>query len=450
MKPKGDPLALADLAIEMAIKAGADAADAYVRSASDLAVEVRNGEVESLKQASTLGMGLRLMAKGRTVLVHTTDSSGFAILRMIQRGIDMAAALPEPKERALFAPAKILHGMPHPDPDLQSEPFKEKTARLIDLEKAMRSVPGVVSSVGASYGEVDGEMALVNSRGLRLYSPFCRLSLYAECIAERDEQTTTGGKYVTVSARSRLPEAEHIGRQAGERAVALLGARPVRSTKVPVIFAPQTGWTLLRCLVNPLRGDYVVQQRSYLADRLGKKVAADGVTIRDNALLSRGPASRAFDGEGSPATDTTVIRNGVLSAYLTDLSSAAKLGVACGGNAVRESYSARPQIGTSNFYLEPGPESPAEIISSTQRGLLVTVLSGWWVGMSPSTDVFSAAAMGHWIEDGEIAHPVRGITIGGAVRDMLGSIDRIGNDLEFTAETRTPTFRVAEMAISGT
>jgi PmbA protein len=216
-----------------------------------------------------------------------------------------------------------------------------------------------------------------------------------------------------------------------------------------VIFTPETGWTLLLCLTRPLAGHNVAQQRSYMEGKLGEQIASPGVNVRDNALLPQGASRRAFDGEGTPSRDLRLVKDGQLMTYLTDLASAAKLGIEPGGNAVRGSYDAKPQIRSSNLYLEAGNMSPAEIVRQTDRGLLLSYLSGWWVGMSPVTDTFSAAAMGFWIEKGERVHPVRGVTIGGSLQEMLKSIDWIGNDLRHLAPTTTPTFRITEMAISG-
>jgi PmbA protein len=272
----------------------------------------------------------------------------------------------------------------------------------------------------------------------------------AEAIAERGGESYSGGRYCDASARKYLIDPEIFGRTAGERAVSLLGARPVPTTRAPVIFTPYTGWAFMVCLSQPLRGNFVVQERSYFADQLGQKVASDLVNIRDNALLERGSARRAFDGEGTPSRNLPLIEKGVLRNYLTDLASAAKLGVQPGGNTVRRSYDSDPEIRGSNYYMEAGTHDPKQIVKETKRGLVLDILSGWWVGMSPVSDTFSSAVMGFWIEDGEIAHPVKGISIGGSLREMLQSIDRVGTDLEFNGSTTTPTFRVGEMAISGT
>lgn len=449
---KEDVLRLADRAVEIALKVGEGIVDveAYVVAASRISMDVRNGEIENLAMSDSLGLGLRMTSRDRTVFVHSTDTSGLAILTLARQAVEMAASLPEPKEPTPFAAARLIDGLPHPDPDLQSEQIERKQARLVQVENAMSAVPGVSRAVAASYAENDGEIAMASTRGLRLYTPFANVHVSCECIAERDGQSATGGNYISVASRSRLPEPERIGRQAGERAVALLGARPVPTVKAPVIFSRLTGWAVLRRLIPALRGDFVAQQRSFLGDQLGQPIAAPQVTIRDNAHLLGGAASRPFDGEGVPTTNLTLVEKGELRSFLTDVGSAQKLGLPNTGNSGRDGYNSLPQIGTTNLYLEPGDVSPEEIIRQTRRGLLVTVLSGWWVGMSPTSDTFSSAVMGQWIENGEIAHAVRGITIGGNLREMLAGIDRIGNDLEFIAETCAPTFRVAEMAISGT
>lgn len=445
-----DELDVATNAVVVALREGADAAEAYLRTASQLDLELRNGEIENLRRASSCGLGLRVTVNRRTALVHTTDVSPGSLRMLAAKGVEVARSLPEPGEVTAFASPQDVNTMPHPDPELRAEPLEAKRARLVAMEAAMTSVPGVSRSVGVAWSESDGVVALANSEGVGLRRPFCSIEADAECVAEKGEQSSSGGRHVWACSRVNAPMPELIGRDAGTRAVELLDARPVPSTKAPVIFTPYTGWTLPVYLVQPLRGDHVVRGRSYLAGKLGETVAAPGVTIRDNPLLSQGPRRRSFDGEGSPTRDLPLVENGVLTDYLTDLNSAAKLGVRCGGNANRDSYDSRIEIGTTNLYMGPGPYSPEEIVNATDKGFMVTVVSGWWLGLSPATDTYSSAAMGFWIENGEVVHPVRGVSIGGAVREMLKSIDMIGNDLAFTAPTTTPTFRVAEMAISGT
>jgi PmbA protein len=445
-----DPLSTASYAVEAAMKMGARAAEAYVRSARDLSIDLRNNEIESVSQADSLGLGLRVSVDGRTLLVHTTSMSGTGVLKLAEQAVEMAHALPAPKEPTLFAKPAEASEAPHLDPDLAAETHDAKVTRLREIERVMLAVKGVTASGGIGYQETDGEIALANSNGVKRYTPICRIEIGAEAIAESGGEPSSGGRYTAACARRFLLDNETLGREAGQRAVDMLGARPVASARVPVIFTPYVGWAVLAYTVPPTRGDNVTRGRSYLAGQIGQRIAAEGVSIIDDPLMREGAGRRPFDGEGTPCRTLPIIENGILRSYLTDLSSAQTLGVDPGGNTARGTYASRPEIGTSTHYMRAGGVPPQEIIRRTQRGLLLTSLSGWWVGLSPVTDTFSSAAMGFWIEKGEIAHPVKGVSVGGNLREMLSAIDLVGNDLAFTHETNTPTFRVAEMAVSGT
>jgi len=449
MSKVDNPVELASRIVDVALRAGASEADSYLRLSKNTNLSVRNGEIESIKQSNTVGLALRVTINGATALAHTTDTGQIGLMKLAMQAVDMAKILPKPKDPVVYAEAVENLTGAHPDPALAGESMDAKVSRLVAIEDAMMSVSGVTGSGGAHYSEADGETVLVNSNGVELYSPFSHLELSAEAYAEKDGESYTGGRYIEASARRHLKDPELIGKDAGWRAVSQIGAKQVPSTRASVIFTPYTGWTVLSCLAAPLRGDNVAQGRSYLADQMGKQIAASAVTIIDDPTMPDGPQHRAFDGEGVPARKITMIDGGVLSSYFTDLSSAGKLGVQPGGHGLRGSYNSKPAIGTSNYYLVAGDKTPESIIKETKRGLLLNSLAGWWVGISPVNDAFSSAVTGFWIEDGEIAYPVRSTSIAGSLREMLGSIDRVGNDLDFLAPTTTPTFRVPEMAISG-
>ncbi len=445
-----NPIELATKVVDVALDAGAIEADVYLQSSNNIDLSLRNGELESVRQASTTGLALRVTVNGSTALVHTTDMGLIGLMKLVMQAVEMAKILPRPKDPIVYANTTENHAGFHPDPGLAGESVDAKVKRLAVIEKAMLSVSGVSASGGTSYSENDGEIALVNSNGVKLYSPFSRIELSAEAYAEDDEASYTGTGYNQVSSRATLKDPEVIGREAGQRAASQVGARQIPSTSAPVIFTPQTGFTFMTCLASPLRGDNVALGRSYFADQIGQKIAGSNITIIDDPTMDSGPASRAFDGEGMPARKMTMIADGVLQSYFTDLLSATKLGCEPGGHGVRGSYNSKPGIGTSNYSLAPGNKSRESIIKETGRGLLLNSLSGWWVGISPVNDAFSSAITGYWIEDGAIAYPVKSTSIAGSLRDMLGSIDMIGDDLRFAASTATPTFRVAEMSISGT
>lgn len=445
-----DPIMIGLDAVEAAKQAGAELAEAYVQFSTSLDIRVRNGQVEDVRRATSRGVGIRVTRAERTALVHTNDISGIPLMQMAARAVEITHALPGGAEQPIYAAPRQIDAFAHSDPDLLAEPIEKRTARLIETERAMLAVAGVSRSGGTNWSETDSEVALVNSLGLSLYAPSCQIQLSAEAIAERDGESYSGSRYVEVPARRLLPDMIACGEDAGRRAVEMLGARPVATTRAPVIFTPRTGWTLLAALNGALRGDNVVRGRSYLAGRLGEPIAAPGVTIRDNPHRPDSPGRHAFDAEGTPTQNLALVDHGLLAGYLTDLHSATELGLAPGGHATRGSYAQGTDIGTSLFYMEPGAQTPEQILAECDRALLVTQLSGWWVGISPAQDSFSSAAMGIWIEKGERAYPVRGVTIAGSLLEMLRGIDRVGNDVEFFNSTTTPTFRVSEMAISGT
>lgn len=445
----GVALDAAVFAVHAAESCGADGCDAYVRTASEIDLEVRRGEAENLQEAITRGLGLRVLVEGRVALVHTTDLSPRALTALAAKAIEIARNLPPSAEPLELAPVTPVLPHDHQDPSLRDQPVSQTVEWLAEVERALLGVPGIAEATAVKWSQSDRVIAFANSRGLALQTADCGITIEAEAMAHRDGQTSTGACYVEVPSRRRLPDPSWIGTTAAERAMMVAGARGIPSCKVPVIFPPWMGWTVIVWLAQALRGDHVASGRSYLAGRIGTAVASPLVTISDLPHDLRGPEHRPFDAEGTPTSDRVLIEGGILSSYLTDRRSARKLGVEPGGHAVRGSYTQAPEVGGSNFLMAPGAHDADAIIASTPRGLLVTNLSGWWLNMSPATDVFSAAAMGIWIEGGERAYPVRGITIAGTIREILAAVDMVGSDLRVVGRITTPTFRVAEMTVSG-
>jgi PmbA protein len=144
-----------------------------------------------------------------------------------------------------------------------------------------------------------------------------------------------------------------------------------------------------------------------------------------------------------------VLRDGVLDSFLFDTRSARKAGSATTGNAVRSGFRDLPGVGSTNFILQKGTTSPEEMLASTDRGLWVKNLAGWWVGINSATGDFSSGARGLWIENGQVVHPVKNVTIASNILDMLGAVDAVGDDLEIRFPTIGPSFRVSEMRLGG-
>jgi PmbA protein len=196
-----------------------------------------------------------------------------------------------------------------------------------------------------------------------------------------------------------------------------------------------------------VNGDAIYREASFLRGRLGQPVAHASVTVIDDGMRRGGFGSRPFDAEAVPTRRTVVIDHGVLSSYLLNTYTARKLQLLSTGNASR-ALAGNPGVGAGNLYLEPGTQSPNEIIRSIQRGLYVTEFIG--SGINMVTGDYSRGAVGLWIENGELTYPVEEITVAGNLKEMLQNITMVGNDLEFRSSVAAPTVVVEGLTIGGT
>ena len=436
--------------LEQLIAAGAQQAEVFMEEGSTLDLDVREGKLEKISQAQTAAVGIRTIVNQKLSFVYTSDFAKDALMQTVKKAIALAeqASPSEYNKLPTEKPRKIV--MEIFDTEMRSVSIKRKVELLREMEAAaLKYDPTVKRSESVGYSEVSGTVGVSNTNGLSYSYDASSCHLGASVVAERDGKMETGYEEWTSCYLKRLPSPVELGKEAARRAVVLLGSKSVSSQKVPVVFDPQVGFTLLAALSQALRGDNVNKKMSYLAERLGEKIASELVTIRDNGRLPQGPASRPIDAEGVSTSDLALIEKGVLKSFIYDYSSALRAGKKPAGNAVRGSYKDLPQVGFSNYYMEKGSLKPQDIIKDTANGLYVTKLAGWWLGINPVAPDFSSAASGLWIKSGQFAQPVSGVTIASTVLDMLAGIDAVADDLVFKDAVRCPTFRVKEMSLSG-
>jgi PmbA protein len=237
-----------------------------------------------------------------------------------------------------------------------------------------------------------------------------------------------------------------VGRIAAARAIRRLGAVKVETQRVPVIFEPRVARTLLSNLFDAVEGRSVYRQASFLAGRLGEKIADERITLIDDGTIPHLFGSQPFDDEGVPTRRTPVIEKGVLKSYLLNTYTARKLGLKTTGNASR-GITGNAGIGHGNFFLEAGDKSPEQIVNSVRNGFYVTELIG--SGVNIVTGDYSRGAVGLWVRDGELAFPVSEVTIAGTLQEMLNGIAEIGRDLEFRGSVSAPTIMIGEMTVAG-
>jgi PmbA protein len=251
--------------------------------------------------------------------------------------------------------------------------------------------------------------------------------------------------YSSALHASDLESPEKIGRTAGERAVERLNPRKVSTRKVPVVFDLRVAGSLVSHLASAANGASVARKTSFLRDKMGDKLFADGIRIIDDPLRKRGLRSRPFDGEGVAGRRLALVEDGVLRSWLLDSATARELGLATTGHAQR-GVSSGPSPGASNLHLEAGALSPEALIADIADGFYVTDLIG--MGVNMVTGDYSRGASGFWIENGKRSYAVSEVTIAGHLTDIFRNLTP-ANDLEFRYGTNAPTVRLEGLTVAG-
>jgi PmbA protein len=243
-----------------------------------------------------------------------------------------------------------------------------------------------------------------------------------------------------------LEAPEQVGRIAAQRALRRLKPVKMETQKVTVIFDQNTARSLLDNVFDAVHGMSVYRHESFLAGKLGEKVASEKVTVVDDGTMPGLFGTTPFDDEGVPSRRTVVIENGILKSYLLNTYAARKLGLKTTGSASR-GLSGNAGIGHGNFFMTPGVETAEHIIAGVQNGFYVTELMGF--GVNIVTGDYSRGAAGLWIRNGELAFAVSEVTIAGNLKDMLMNLEAVGSDLEFRGSMAAPTLKIGEMTVGG-
>lgn len=442
---------LATSVVSRALKAGASAAESVVHEGSEFSTVVRMGQVETLKESGSRAIGLRVFQGQKTANTYSSDFTAEGIQRLISGAMDLVritsedpyAGIPDASQSgSLTGDLKLYYD------DVYSLPPEERIEYARRAERAaLEADRRMKNSDGGSFDAGAGHKILANSHGFVGEYQRSSCSVSAAPIAQ-DESGAMQRDYWYSLARtlSRLESAESVGREAARRTLRRLGARKIASTQVPVVLDPMVAGSILDNIFDAVNGDAIYRQSSFLAGKLGEKIAASNITVIDDGTIPGGFGTQPFDDEGIPTRRTMVIENGVLKSYLLNTYTAKKLGLKTTGNASR-GLAGTPGIGAGNFFLQKGDRTPQQMIGDIKRGLYVVQFLGFGVNMV--TGDFSRGASGLWIENGELAYPVEEITVAGNLKDMLNNISEIGNDLEFRGSLAAPTLRIDGMMIAG-
>ena len=457
------PASLRTLALQVlrnALRSGASDAEAVAYEADEFSALVRLGQVETLKESGSRAIGLRVFNGLRTASTSSSDLSPEGLEKLVEGAIalsritseDPFTGLPDESE---FGQLEGDLGLYFEDVNQQPPAERIEIARRCEAA-ALAFDTRIQNSAGGDFDASTSHKVMVNSRGFlgEQRRSYCGFS--AAPIA-MDEKGRMQRNYWYSSSRTTrlLDDPETIGRIAAERTLRHLGARPVKTQRVPIVFAPEIARGLIGNIFEAANGDAVYRHATFFDGMLGERVAGENVTVIDDGTLVfdkpngqriGGFGTSAFDGEGLPTRRTVLVENGILKSFVTNTYTARKLGIRSTGNASR-GLAGNPGIGAGNFFLQPGECTPEQLLAEVKQGLYVTETMGF--GVNLVTGDYSQGASGIWIENGELAFPVEEITVAGNLKDMYRNISAIADDLVFRSASASPTIRVEGMTVAG-
>jgi PmbA protein len=436
---------LARAVLARARAGGAHGCDCEVSEAYGLTVTVRKGKPDTLEHNRDRSLGVSIYfgerPKVRRGHASTSDLSPAAIEQTVDAALaiarhtaeDDAAGLPDPE---LLAKGRQDLDLFHPW-DLTSEEAIELARRC--EAGAFAASRKIRNSEGATVSTQQSQFVLANSHGFMQGYPGSRHYLSCAVIAEEKGLMQRDDWYSSSRVPGEIAEPVALGRYAGLRAAARLGARKIATCRVPVLFEAPAAIGLVGHFVSAVNGGNLYRKTSFLVDSLGKAVFSPHVHIEERPHEPRGSASTPFDDEGVATRPRSIVDGGVLQGYFLSSYSARKLGMASTGNA-----------GGHHNLIVRSREEGADfegMLRRMGRGLLVTELLGHGINMV--TGDYSRGAAGYWVEGGVIRYPVEEITIAGNLKEMFRNIVAIGSDVLVRSGRSCGSILVEGMTVAG-
>ncbi|MDX5364443.1 MAG: metalloprotease PmbA [Pseudazoarcus pumilus] len=425
--------------VELARARGADACETEVSEGYGQTASVRKSEVDTIEYNRDKGVGITVYIGQARGHASTSDFGDAALASTVDAALSIARfTAPDP---AAGLPDAALLARDVPDLDLYhpwAMPIEEAIALARRCEAAAYAAgPQITNSEGASVSTQQAHFVMANSLGFMGGYATSRHSASCSVIAGKGDGMQREFWYDSRRDAADLDDIESIGRKAGERAIARLGARQLSTCEVPVLFEAPVALTLLGNFTHAVSGGALYRKSSFLLDSLGEQVFSPLVSISERPHERKAFGSAPFDSEGVATHEREVVTDGVLGGYFLSSYSARKLGMQTTGNAG----------GSHHLVMASGDEGFDALVRRMERGLVVTELLGQ--GVNYVTGDYSRGAAGYWVEHGEIQHAVEEVTIAGNLRDMFRGIVGIGNDALPRSAKRCGSVLIERMKVAG-
>ena len=444
---------LIDKIFQKGRETGLNDMEVYYSEGSSLSLKVFQKDLDGYSLSESEGLSLRGVYKGKMGYSYTEKVDETSIDQLVKDAAENALIIDSEDEEYIFEGSKEYKKVDSFNQALSNVGEEQKINFVKSLEEeAFRLDKRIASVEVCIYGDGYGETIMSNTKGLFLRDKSNIAYTYIAVVAKDGEDIKTGMAYRTGNDFNAF-NAQDIAREAVDEALALLGARSVKSGDYNVIIRNSAAADLMEAFTGIFSAEAVQKNLSLLKGKLNEKIASDKFTLIDDPYMEGGLASKSFDGEGVACKYKKVVDKGVLKTYLYNLKTAKKDGVDTTGNASKGSYKSSIGISPSNFFVEKGERTLDEMVADIDKGILITELQGLHSGLNSVSGDFSLATLGFLIQDGKISRPVEQITMAGNYFDMLKNIEETGSDLKFgmpgEAYIGSPSLRIKKLSIAG-
>ena len=454
-------------ALTRLLPAGADDGDLYLEHSCSESLALEEGRVKHVSAATHQGLGARVIKGEAAGHAYTDRLETAAIMEAARSARTIAESGDSPTPVAIHATTASRNLYAGINPAQQID-FQRRKALLERLDAQARGIDPRVRQVFASISSTFSEIHIIRMDGSHIHDarPLVRLnvSVVVEENGKRETGNAGGGGRFSLARLVEEDEAGKLVEEAVRLALLNLDAREAPAGAMPVVLGP--GWPgilLHEAIGHGLEGDFNRKGTSVFSEKLGKQVAARGITVVDDGTIAERRGSLNVDDEGTPTSRTVLIEDGVLTGYLLDRQNARLMGKGSTGNGRRQSYAHPVLPRMTNTFMLAGNNDPADIIASLDRGIYAVNFGGGQVDITSGKFVFTTSEA-YYVEGGKIIYPVKGATLIGAGHEVLQKVSMIGNDLQLDPGVGTcgkggqavpvgvglPTLRIEELTVGGT
>lgn len=425
--------------LKLAKKHGADEASVAINHDTGFAVDVRMKEVETVAFSEDQGMSINVYIGNSKGSASSSDITDDALNNMVRAAIEIAEV--SASDPCFGLPDKELLTNDYTDLKLHF-PWNLTPEEAIEMavnceSHALQLDKRISNSDGVSVSTYDFSLGHANTYGFSNCLQSSRHSISCSLLAEDANGKQRDYDYTTSRAHVNLRSTEALAKSTVERTVSRLGAKPIKTQKVPVIFSSRISSGLFSSLISAVSGATLYKKSTFLLDALHTSIFPDWVQVYEQPHLVSALGSSPFDAEGVPTRDNVFIKDGVLQQYVLNSYTARKLSLKTTANGG----------GVYNLTVDANIDTEQDILKKMGTGLLITELMGQ--GVNILTGDYSRGASGFWVENGEIKHPVEEVTIAGNMRQMFQDIVAVGADINPNIATRCGSILIAEMMVAG-